>query len=151
MGSVDVNWSKAGAKSYANTGVALIRESEAGVTLGMFRVGDKTSPAEYRSLAAACVQLAEYAEQCAVASETAKAEAGKLDKATVERVRTALKDQKPAERLALVISLAVAGLTVNLPEFGYDATTGKAVAEKSPTPPATGNAAADKILAGVGK
>jgi len=147
-GSIEVNWSKAGHKTYK--GLALLRESEAGITLGMFHASDKMSGAEYRSLAAAASELAVLADQCATAVETARAEQAKLDKATVERVREALKNQKPADRLALVISLAIANVNVKLSDYGYDDATGKPVADKKPTPP-TGNPAADAILAAAGK
>jgi hypothetical protein len=148
MGDVVTKWSQAGEKHY--TGLALIRESKAGVTASMLRVSDKASADEYRSLASAARELADMADKCAEVAEQAKVV--KLDKGQVERIREALKNQKPADRLNLRTALAVAGITVTLADFGYDEATGKPVAEKPPTPPATnGQDAVAAALAAVGK
>lgn len=157
MGQVTVNWREAGEKTY--TGIALVRDSEKGICQAMLRISDKAKPAEYASLKAAALKLAEYAEQCeqaALAAEkTAKLDSGKLTDGQRERIREALKGMLPAARVATAAALMLSFDGFTLADFGYDPATGKAVAEKPPTPPKNGKAAAtdavSAVLASVGK
>lgn len=147
-GEFTVKWIQAGDKVYK--GLAFVR-SQGDKDISMLRLTPTTSADEYRSMAQAALAMADMCEKAAVAAETAKQDAApKLDKAAVERVRESLKNQKPADRLAVKAALGVAGIVIALSDFGYSDETGKPVAENKPIAPTT---AADvaKILAAAGK
>jgi len=105
------------------------------------RLSAQATPAEYRSLAAAAVELAKLAEQCAVAAETAGPAALKLNAGQVARVKDGLKNADPKGRIVIATALGI-----TLEDYGYATATGKSIPDKAPTPPAD---VAEKLLASV--
>lgn len=144
-----VNWISAGAKQY--NGLAFVR-SQGDKDISMLRLTPSTSAEEYRSMAVAARAMADMCDEAAVAVENAKQNAApKLDKAAVERVRESLKNQKPADRLAVKAALAIAGIVITLAEYGYSDETGKPVAENKPIAPTTAADVAKILAAASGK